>query len=176
MPIIRAQHDLKNVLFKLMDEINDPQICQKQLIRAYLLEIFVLLTRKVAELIDVNEMKIEGKEPVNRAMEFIRTHFHEQLDLDAISGHVYLSPSHFSRLFKVQTRLSPVEYLNHARIEEAKKLLIYSDLTLTEIANRVGINSIHYFSHKFKKMEGVSPLEYRRAKKEILFRQTSGGP
>jgi AraC-like DNA-binding protein/mannose-6-phosphate isomerase-like protein (cupin superfamily) len=174
MPIIRGQHDIRNVLFKLMDEISDPQICQKQLIRAYLLEIFVLLTRKVTELIDVNEMKIEGKEPIHKAKEFIRTHFHEPLDLEAISSHVYLSPSHFSRLFKVETRLSPVEYLNHVRIEEAKRLLIYSDLTLTEIANRVGINSIHYFSHKFKKMEGVPPLEYRRAKKEILFRQTSG--
>ena len=39
-------------------------------------------------------------------------------------------------------------------LEQAKKLLIYPDLTLTEIANRVGFNSIHYFSHKFKKMRG----------------------
>jgi two-component system response regulator YesN len=139
------------------------------MIRAYLLEIFILLIRKVAEAIDIKGVSLEGKEAVDKARDFIRSHFQEPLDLDRISGHVCLSSSHFSRLFKIETNFSPVEYLNYIRIEEAKRLLIYSDLTLTEIANRVGLNSIHYFSHKFKKKEGIGPLDFRREKKRLLF-------
>jgi AraC-like DNA-binding protein/quercetin dioxygenase-like cupin family protein len=169
LPIIRSQHQLKTVLFRMMDEISDSLLCREEMIRAYLLEIFILLIRKVAEAIDIKGVSLEGKEAVDKARDFIRSHFQEPLDLDRISGHVCLSSSHFSRLFKIETNFSPVEYLNYIRIEEAKRLLIYSDLTLTEIANRVGLNSIHYFSHKFKKKEGIGPLDFRREKKRLLF-------
>ena len=175
LPVIKGNYQIGDMLFKLMDEINDSQLCREEIIRTYLTEILILLIRKVAEVLDTRNVNLNGKESVIEAKDFIGSHFHEPLALERIAKHVCLSPCHFSRLFKLETGLSPVEYLNHVRIAEAKRFLIYSDFTLTEIANRVGINSIHYFSHKFKKMEGVSPLEYRREKKRLLFQIPAQG-
>lgn len=169
LPIIRDRHGIGQVLFKLIHEINDTQLCRKELIRAYLLEIFILMIRNLAEFIDKREVSLHGRKSVEKAKEFIKTHFHGPLTLEEISGYVCLSPSHFCRLFKNATTLTPIEYLNAVRIENAKKFLIYSDLTLTEISSRVGFSSIHYFSHYFKKKEGICPLDYRRDKKRLLF-------
>ena len=168
LPIIQGQHRIGQLLFNVLDEINDTKLYREELIRTYLNEIFVLLVRKVAEFIEIKEVGLDENESVKKAEELINARFYEPLTMEKIAGYVCLSPSHFSRLFKSKKKFTPIEYLHSVRIENAKKLLIYSGLTLTEISNRVGFNSIHYFSYYFKKKEGVGPLEYRREKKKLF--------
>ncbi len=157
LPIIHDRHHIAKVLFTVIDEIIDTKLCREELIR------------NLAEFVDAKELSLDGKESVEKAKQFIRAHYSEPLTLEEISNFVCLSLSHFSRLFKNETTFTPIEYLKAVRIDYAKKFLIYSDLNLTEIAARVGFNSLHYFSHCFKKSEGISPLDYRRDKKRLLF-------
>ena len=172
-PIIRDHHDIDQILFKVMDEINDRQPCREEIIKTYLSEIFILMIRNLAEFVDMNELSLNGRESVGKAKEFMRSRFHDCLSLRKISDHVCLSPSHFSRLFKKETTYAPIQYLINIRIENAKKLMIFSDLSLTEISSSVGFSSIHYFSHCFKKRERICPLDYRRNKKKMLFSDKS---
>ena len=169
LPVIHDHYHIGHVLFKVIDEVNDTQLYREELIKTYFQEIFILLLRDLSEAIDVNRpLTLDGKEPAEKAKEFIRTHFDEFMSVERIADHVYLSPAHFSRLFKKETKLTPMEYLTAIRIENAKKLLIYSDLTLTEISYRIGFSGIHYFSHCFKRKERISPLAYRRENKRLL--------
>ena len=167
-PVIQDHYGIGRIFFRLTDEMSDTRLCREQIIRAYLLEIFVLMIRNIADHVDAEEVDPKSRDSVQKAKAFIKSHYSEPLNLEKIASHVALSQSYFSRLFKTKTDYTPIEYLNRVRIETAKKYLIHSGLSLIEISERVGFSSQHYFSHTFKKMESVSPLIYRRNKKKAL--------
>ena len=71
------------------------------------------------------------------------------------------SPSRFASLYKSYYGMSPIDDLIHRRIEQAKLLILYGNMSLTEIAASVGFSSLYYFSKCFKKKEHISPTEYK---------------
>ena len=99
---------------------------------------------------------------LDKALAFIHDHFHLDLSLDDVAGHVGMGTSYFSTYFKQETGQSFVEYLTALRLEKAKQLMQDPNLRLYEIAGKVGYNDVKYFSRVFKKATGVTPAEYRQ--------------
>lgn len=87
--------------------------------------------------------------------------FSEPIHLDRLSREACLSPYHFHRLFTRIYRLTPHQYLTRKRIEQARKCLAGNELSITEICNEVGFESIGSFSTLFKKEIGHAPIHYR---------------
>lgn len=98
---------------------------------------------------------------LRNALDYIHEHYKEQLTLNDVAEHVYVSTSYLSRMFKKELGKNFVDYLNGLRIEKAKELLMDPKYKTYEIAELVGIPDAHYFSRLFKKYEGLSPTEYR---------------
>lgn len=73
-----------------------------------------------------------------------------------------MSYSYFSRIFKKIMKKSFSEYLTYVRINEAEKLLVSSDMNITEIAMEVGFSTSSYFIKQFKELRNVSPKQYRK--------------
>jgi len=92
---------------------------------------------------------------------YIDDNFNESIDLDRLSREACLSRFHFHRLFTRIYRLTPHQYLTRKRIEQARKCLAGYELTITEICNEVGFESIGSFSTLFKKEIGHAPTHYR---------------
>ena len=92
---------------------------------------------------------------------YIDGNFPEPLDLDRLSREACLSRYHFHRLFTRIYRVTPHQYLTRKRIEQARKALAGNNLTITEICNDVGFESIGSFSTLFKKEIGHAPAHYR---------------
>ncbi|GGA83835.1 helix-turn-helix domain-containing protein [Puia dinghuensis] len=92
---------------------------------------------------------------------YIDGNFPEAIDLDRLSREACLSRYHFHRLFTRIYQLTPHQYLTRKRIEQARKCLAGNDLTITEICNEVGFESIGSFSTLFKKESGHAPTDYR---------------
>jgi len=162
-----AIHDcgcIEPVLTKLLEETIHDRRCRKELMRAYLIEFFTLMIRKIESLVDLQAESLDSVEAIIRAKRFIQSNFHKPINLEEIADAACLSKSHFCRVFKEETGFTPIEYVNFIRLEKAMTLLWYSNYTLTEIAEHVGFSSIHYFSRSFKKHNGVSPLQYRQQK------------
>lgn len=102
-----------------------------------------------------------GDPAVLEAASYIEGHFAEELSLEKIAAHVNLSPYHFSRQFKRFTGSSPYEFLLAARIQQAKKLLLSSQLPIETIAARCGFNSLSSFIRAFKRAAGLTPGQFR---------------
>ena len=105
---------------------------------------------------------------------FMDSNFHESLDLDSISREACLSRFHFHRLFTRIYRTTPHQYLTRKRVEQARLWLADKDLTVSEICNNVGFESIGSFSVLFKKEIGLPPQFYRnraRQKKQQALQQ-----
>lgn len=73
-----------------------------------------------------------------------------------------VSEDHFIRLFKEQFGVTPNQYVQHLRHQEAKRCLRETDMKIEAIGMRIGYDSLHHFSHVFKRWQGVSPREYRK--------------
>lgn len=100
------------------------------------------------------------------AMAFIHTYYYENLALSEISKVANMSPSYFCRKFKDIYGKNYVKYLTEYRIKKSKQLILESDMSLAEIAGRVGIHDMSYFSKLFKAQTGMTPNSFRRAASE----------
>ncbi|MCL6478640.1 MAG: response regulator [Peptococcaceae bacterium] len=98
---------------------------------------------------------------IKRVKYFIHDNYQKEITLSLAASEVHLSPAYLSRLFKQQTKTSFIEYLTKYRLQEAKKLLLNTDLTVDDIACRVGYNNNSYFTSVFKRYEDLTPSEFR---------------
>lgn len=89
-------------------------------------------------------------------------HVAEAVDLPALAKQLGIAYSHFRRAFKAHTGFAPWQYLLRLRHARARRLLLTSDLTLEEIAQRLGFNTAFHFSAFFKQAEGQSPAQWRK--------------
>lgn len=118
----------------------------------------------ITELITSTKGKSQNPKDQNvqKALRYISYHYHEKMYLSDVAGHIGYSDSYFSRLFKEVTGQRFSDYLNEYRIERAKKLMSNYQLTLGEIAARVGFEDFSYFSQVFHRIESMTPSQYRK--------------
>ncbi len=95
------------------------------------------------------------------AISYINNNYHKQISLSDLAGKVNLSEEYLSRLFKKETGLNILEYINNTRLEKADKLIKTTDFNINEIGFMVGIPNSSYFSNIYKKKYGVSPSKIR---------------
>lgn len=93
---------------------------------------------------------------------FLDEHYGEELSLNAVADHFFIHKSYLARLFKEQYGVTLTTYLNQVRITHAKRMLRFTDKPIEEIGLECGIDEPNYFSRVFRKLEGVSPSEFRR--------------
>lgn len=104
---------------------------------------------------------VKNNDIIYKAMNYIRnSYFNKNITLNHVADEVGLSTSYFSKLFKDKLGMSYTDYLNKVRIAASKELL-KKDIPIIEIAQTVGFNDQSYFSKVFKKVEGVSPGNYK---------------
>lgn len=99
---------------------------------------------------------------VRHSIDYIHKHLHTVITLDDIAEHVGLTPAYVSVQFKKLLGVSLVDFIYQQKLEEAKYLLEFSEISLTQIAYTLAFTTQSYFSRCFKKYIGMSPLTYRR--------------
>lgn len=100
-------------------------------------------------------------EPVKKAQEFIETNYREKTSVDQLAFMYALSRRSFERRFKKATNNTVIEYIQRVKIEAAKKELEISRKNVNEVMYEVGYNDTKAFRTTFRKITGLSPLEYR---------------
>ena len=95
-------------------------------------------------------------------MDYVSTHFSEEISSRTAAEALFLDQSYFCRLFKLTFGCCFAEYMSAYRLEKAKLLLKNSRLPVSEIAFQTGFNSSSYFCKAFKERLGISPLHYRK--------------
>ncbi|MBQ7232346.1 MAG: helix-turn-helix transcriptional regulator [Bacillales bacterium] len=98
---------------------------------------------------------------INKVVEFIKNNYSKNHDIQYYANICNMERKYFITVFKQCTGVSPQRYRTNLRIEEAKKLLLNTDMSSESIANAVGYSDPLYFSRVFKKYTGISPKFFR---------------
>lgn len=101
------------------------------------------------------------REIVAAAQKFIENHFSEHIDFSNYARTHNYSPGYFRAIFKAETGLPPVEYLNRLRIVHAIEYLKDDSISMSDVSAAVGIYDANYFTRLFRKIIGYSPREFR---------------
>ncbi len=135
------------------------------------IEALVDLLSLISSYILESENKLLFLESINEkkktlgARQYIEQNYKKKLTIDNIASAVFLSPSHFSHIFKEEVGTSPINYLNRFRVDRAKEILKNSNTSITEISHSVGFQSLPHFNRIFKNIAKISPGLYRKSKK-----------
>lgn len=117
------------------------------------------------KLVEINIEDGIASTSIKQAMRYVDEHYERDISLKDVAKQVHLNPSYLSVLFKEETQLTFREYLTRSRLQNAKKMLISTDLPVTEIAEKVGYKTAKYFVKLFRQYEGMTPGSYRRRAK-----------
>ena len=96
---------------------------------------------------------------------FIEDNYRKKITLEEISASVGVSKREALRCFQCSVPLSPVEYLNKYRLQQAQQQLLHTDRSITEIAESTGFESTSYFDRMYKREFHMTPRQYRAASK-----------
>ena len=97
-----------------------------------------------------------------KAEQYIQAHITENLSIDNIAASVYLTRSHFSRIFKAHFKITPHEYIVKLRLRNAEILLRTSDYSIKQIVELLNFTDVYSFSKQFKKYYRFPPAEFRK--------------
>ena len=98
---------------------------------------------------------------VDKAARYIQENYAANLSVEELCRQFNVSRSHFSRLFKARTGVSPQQFIMRTRVENAKQLLNNTNLSITDIAFSCGFQDTTHFAHVFKTYTSLSPSGYR---------------
>lgn len=123
----------------------------------YAMALFRIQQEKLMELVDSEDIIV-------RAKRYIDENYRENIDRNDVAAVTFVTPNYLSKLFKNNMNMNLREYINQLRVEEAKRLLLSTSMSVSEIASNVGYYNISYFSTVFHKLVGVSPFDWRNQK------------
>lgn len=126
-------------------------------------EIFLNIENFCFHCINIVERNRKGlvSKSIKEVIAYIDKHYMKEISLEYLEKIFFMEFSYLSKLFKKETGKSYLQYLTEKRIQKAKELMGDPSLTIYEISARVSYTDSKYFSQLFKKIEGVTPKEYR---------------
>ena len=125
--------------------------------------------KMISQAIEIRDQNSGNKNRsiLKTAVDFIDSHYMEEdISLNTVANVANVSANHFSALFSQNMGQTFIEYLTSLRMNKAKELLRCTGMRSSEIAGEIGYKDAHYFSYLFKKTQGMTPSDYRKAREE----------
>lgn len=137
-----------------------------EFIKADIHKIIAILFREKIIKSPYSFFKTENVSKIAPVLEYIDTHFSEEIALSDLASLLNVNESYLCRMFKKSVNTSIVQYLNFVRVCKAEKMLLSTDKGISEIAFETGFSSVSYFNRIFKKHKFITPSMYKRIKYE----------
>lgn len=111
-------------------------------------------------------IKSEAVENIKIVLDYMKEHYAQNITIHELANLLHFSEQYFMRFFKKHTGMTCVDYINDYRLNRATDLLAGTDITIMEIAMKVGMNNVSYFNRMFKRKFQITPRDYRKRMRE----------
>jgi AraC family transcriptional activator of pobA len=156
---------LSTILTEIMNEFSSQKLAYELIIQSQMYTLLTLLSRQYMPSQQSDKPihnHVRNLERFKKLLLYIDEHYAESITVTKAASIVNLNPYHFCKIFKKTTGSTLVEYINWIRIHTAERLLLESDLNITEISEQIGIGNPNYFTKLFKQYKGASPSQWRK--------------
>lgn len=159
--------DIITLLNRIIKERSGLYIDSEFLNHLLVMELFVLLSRalKMEWEDSIKGKKTKIRELVALSINYIEENYLYEISPGDVAKYVFLSHSYFTRIFKDETGISPMEYIQNTRVQKAKELLTDTCDNMGDVAALSGFSSQQRFNDVFKKHTEMTPLQYRKSQK-----------
>ena len=151
-----------NCMQSILREMQEREQEHQMVCQAYMDILVVQLMRNTS----TSMTQVADSSPTNRQCAMVRryidNHYKEQLTLDLLATEAKVNKYYLVHAYKQAYGISPINYMISRRIQEGKRLLAETDLSLSQISGILGFSSASYFSQSFRKAEAISPADYRK--------------
>lgn len=166
-------YDIINTYIRAMDELNTPRIKNNYLYSQYenlcrlteiksFIDIIYELRNSTIELINTNTIAVQPDDTIVKIMSYIDSNYKDvELCVSNVAEHFNMSISNISHQFKSQTGVNISDYISGKKLIFAKELLRDTEVSISDVAFRLGYNQTSSFIRKFKNCESMTPNEYR---------------
>lgn len=152
-----------NIYKRLDKEVNDPDMYSADIVKNTIGMIFFTLARAKS----ISKEHKRRNNMIEDVVSYVKENFTQQINLSQVAKDHFISQEHLSRTFKKHTGFGFNEYLTLVRLQHAEQLLKGEEkMSISAIAYSCGFNDSNYFSDKFKKFYGTSPLKYSKLAEE----------
>ena len=159
--------DIPKYIYNIVSEYSERNKFYTLAIRSYFSSIALYVFRHWDKILsETNEARRDMTEEdprLSKVIAVINERYSDDLTAEEMAKTAGMSYSYFSRYFKATVGLSYSEYLNSVRIKASEKLLIDSDLSVADIAVRVGFSNTSYYIAQFKKQLHMTPKRYKNS-------------
>ncbi len=169
IPVIHLdkEHQRKlNLLLEVFkDEFQTADKIQGEMLQMLLKRLIIICTRLAKEQLVNKEVSDSQVEVIRQFNFLVDMHFRELKTVNEYADRLHRSPKTLSNIFKLYNQKSPLQVVHERIVLEARRLLVYTDLSIKEIAVELGYVEVSSFHKLFKKLEGKSPQEFRETAK-----------
>jgi AraC family transcriptional regulator len=167
LDVIEDNTRITRLFENIIEELKEKEAGQEIIIASLIEQLVIYLLRHYANVQRSNELELTRvglvDRRIRRAIELMHAQLDRELSIEELAAAAYISPFHFSRLFKKFTGATPHSYLASLRISRAQTLLAETDFSITQIASRVGYSSSSHFTKAFRQATGLTPKEFRNS-------------
>ncbi|WP_135556645.1 AraC family transcriptional regulator [Paenibacillus cymbidii] len=156
----------ESILDTMHEEYASDKTFSSQYVTALLQQLLIEVNRLCDEVVEANAANaidnFQMPPVIAEIIGYIQQDYKENLRLSQIAAKFHLNPSHLSRQFKSATGMTLTAFITVRRIQHARRLLLTSNRTITEIALESGFHNLSYFNAMFKRMIGMSPKLFQK--------------
>lgn len=161
---VQDEQKLEQQFEELIELNSSSQVTAPLRIKSILLDIISEYIEQSGDQLHLTAMSSTSK--INSVLSYIERHLAEPMTVEELAKLVHFHPNYFLHYFKTMMGLSPIVYINKKRLDKARRLLSTTDLSVSAIADEIGLE-LYYFSRIFKKSVNLSPTEYRKASGKV---------
>lgn len=152
---------VKNLMEKMLKCNDENDVYNEQMFLLMLCELLTIFSK-----INHKNQGYTENALMDKMIEYVETNFAEEITLDVLAKHFYISKYEISRMFTKNMGISFVKYLTRVRIEYSKNLLSTTELSITQVADLAGFQSPSNFTRVFSGKIGMSPSQYRKTESQ----------
>ncbi|MCS5490895.1 helix-turn-helix domain-containing protein [Algoriphagus limi] len=155
--------DVFSTVWKMLEqEMVSKDSLQEEMLQMMLKRILILCTRIYKEQNDSWKTNTRNIDIIREYHFLVEQHFKEKHSVAEYADLLHKSPKSLSNLFKKLGSKTPLQFIKDRKMLEARRLLTYTDMTVSEIGYEIGFSDIQSFSRFFKNEEGMSPIDFRK--------------
>jgi AraC-like DNA-binding protein len=154
--------EISGCLRNILREMEKKSPGYEDICQAYTEVLIIRLMRSISLTVPAEPQAKSANRQCAAVKRYIDLHFKEPLTLDSLAEEGHINKYYLAHTFKKEYGVSPINYMIAKRIEESKYLLTETDLSLSQIAHLLGFSSLSYFSQVFRRVQSISPKEYRQ--------------